>query len=156
MPEVDIQVSEKRFYLKKIFLKRFCRHVIEAAWGKAYEPAEISLVLSNDVFIQTLNREYRGKNKPTNVLSFESGMRPTKGQPWLAGDIIIAYETVVREAIEQNKTFEEHFAHLLIHGVLHLQGEDHLTEREAKRMESKEVKIMKSLGYANPYSDKQR
>ena len=151
MPEVDIQVLDKRFYFQKIFLKKFCRKIIGAAWGKAYEPAEVSLVLGNDSFIQKLNREYRGKNKPTNVLSFESGMHPEKGQPWLAGDIIIAYDTVVREAKEQHKKVESHLAHLLIHGILHLQGEDHLTEREARRMETKEKKIMKALGYADPY-----
>lgn len=152
MPTIEIQVLEKRFYLKKIFLRHFCRHVMNAAWGQE-ENAEISLVLASDDFIQNLNREYRGKNKPTNVLSFESGMKPQKGQPWLAGDIIIAYQTVCREATEQGKTFDSHFAHLLIHGTLHLQGEDHLTEKQAKKMETEEIKIMKQLGYDNPYKD---
>lgn len=153
MPTVEIQVLEKRFYLKKLFLKSFCRRVIDLAWGKRDALAEISLVLADDDFIQKLNREYRGKNNPTNVLSFESGMKPEQGQPYLAGDIIIAYQTVCAEAILQGKSFESHFAHLLIHGVLHLQGEDHLTEKQAQKMETIEIKLMKKLGYDNPYKD---
>ncbi|MBO7257379.1 MAG: rRNA maturation RNase YbeY [Alphaproteobacteria bacterium] len=156
MPQIDIQVSDKRYYLKKVFLKTFCRRVIKTAWDymKAYRPAEVSLVLANDVFITELNRDYRGKNNPTNVLSFETAMKPVKGQPFVAGDIIVAYETVAREAAEQGKSFEAHLAHLLIHGTLHLLGEDHLTDKQANKMEAKEIKIMKQLGYDNPYREK--
>lgn len=151
MPEVDIQVLDKHFYLKKPLLKRFCKRIVQAAWGQEYEPAEVSVVLCNDEFIRKLNREYRGKNKATNVLSFEGGHEPADGQPWIAGDIVIAYQTVLLEAKEQNKSFSSHFAHLIIHGVLHLLGEDHLTEKQAKRMESQEIELMKQLGYRNPY-----
>lgn len=156
MIQIDIRVSEKRFYLKKFLLKRFCRHIITTAWDmmKAYTPAEVSVVLADDDFVQELNREYRGKNMPTNVLSFETAMKPSKGQPFIAGDIIVAYQTVVKEAIEQGKTFESHLAHLLIHGTLHLLGEDHLTDRQAQKMESKEIEIMKKLGYENPYKER--
>lgn len=152
MPTVEIQVQDKRFYLKKLFLKSFCRKMINAAW-KQDDKAEVSLVLANDAFIQTLNRDYRGKNKPTNVLSFETGAPHQKGTPWLAGDIIVAYETVVRESSEQGKSFESHLAHLLIHGALHLQGEDHLTDKQASKMETHETTIMEQLGYKNPYKD---
>ena len=89
--------------------------------------------------------------KETNVLPFENAVRPPKGQPWLAGDIIVAYQTVVREAKAQGKTFAAHLAHLLVHGALHLQGYDHLTARQARPMENLEIKIMKRLGYENPY-----
>lgn len=155
MPQIDIQVSDKRYYLKKVFLKTFCRHVITTAWDfmKAHRPAEVSLVLADDAFITELNRDYRGKNNPTNVLSFETAMKPIKGQPFVAGDIIVAYETVAREAHEQGKSFTEHLAHLLIHGTLHLLGEDHLTDKQATKMEAKEIKIMKQLGYDNPYRE---
>lgn len=153
MPTVEIQVKDKRFYLKKLFLKSFCSQMIGAAWNTKNEPAEVSVVLGNDAFIQVLNRDYRGKNKPTNVLSFETGAPHEKGQPWLAGDIIVAYETVVREAAEQGKSFDSHFAHLLIHGALHLQGEDHLTQKQAQKMETLETKLMTQLGYDNPYKD---
>ena len=152
MPDIDIQVKEKRFYLKKLGLKSFCRRIITAAW-QGYEPAEVSVVLADDAFIHTLNRDYRGKDSPTNVLSFENATKPPKGQPWLAGDIILAYQTIAREARAQNKTFAAHLAHLLIHGTLHLQGYDHLKAPQAQKMEKLEIQIMKQLGYDNPYKD---
>ena len=152
MPEIDIQVRDRRYYLHKIRLKTFCRHIIQSAW-QGYEPAEVSLVLADDDFVHVLNRDYRGKDKPTNVLSFENPDKPPKGQPWMAGDIIVAYQTVLKEAKAQNKTFEAHLAHLLIHGTLHLQGYDHLNIKQAQKMEKLETKIMASLGYPDPYKD---
>lgn len=152
MPEIDIQVRDKRYYRHKLKLKTFCRQIVQSAW-LADEPSEISLVLANDDFVHILNRDYRGKDKPTNVLSFENADKPPQGQPWLAGDIIIAYQTVLKEAKEQDKTFCAHLAHLLIHGTLHLQGYDHLNARQAKKMESLETKIMKNLGYQDPYQN---
>ena len=150
MPEIAIQVRDIRFWLKKWGLKSFCRHIITAAW-QGSEPAEVSLVLANDSFIRVLNRDYRGKDCPTNVLSFENATKPPKGQLWLAGDIIVAYETLCRESRAQKKSFEAHLAHLLIHGTLHLQGFDHLTDKQAQKMERLEIQIMKKLGYDNPY-----
>ena len=152
MPDISIQVKEKRFYLRCLGLKKFCRCVIESAW-QGYEPAEVSVVLADDHFVHVLNREYRGKDQPTNVLSFENKMKPPKGQPWMAGDIVVAYQTVVREAKAQGKAVSEHLAHLLIHGTLHLQGYDHLTAKQAKPMEKLEIQIMKKLGYGNPYQN---
>ena len=152
MPEIEIRVRCKRFYLRKKGLKTFCRQVVQSAW-QGYEPAEVSVVLADDDFVHTLNRDYRGKDAPTNVLSFENAVKPPKGQPWMAGDIIVAYQTVVREARTQNKSFAAHLAHLLIHGTLHLQGYDHLTARQAKPMEELEIKIMNRLGYEDPYRD---
>lgn len=150
MPEIDIQVRTYRFYFRVPRLKAFCTRVINAAWQDS-DPAEVSLVLADDAFIHTLNRTYRGKDCPTNVLSFENATRPPQGQPWLAGDIIVAYQTVAREARVQGKSFSAHLAHLLVHGALHLQGYDHLTARQARPMEALEVKIMRHLGYADPY-----
>ena len=152
MPEIDIQVRDKRYYRHKLKLKTFCRQIVQSAW-LTDEPSEISLVLADDDFVHILNRDYRGKDKPTNVLSFENADKPPQGQPWLAGDIIIAYQTVLKEAKEQDKTFCAHLAHLLIHGTLHLQGYDHLNARQAKKMESLETKIMKNLGYQDPYQN---
>lgn len=156
MLQIDIQVSDRRYYYKKILLKRFCRQVIRTAWAfmNATKCAEVSVVLADNDFVQKLNREYRGKDKPTNVLSFETGMKPVKGQPFIAGDIIVAYETVAREAREQNKKFSAHLAHLLVHGTLHLLGEDHLSNKQAEKMEAKEIKIMKQLKYKNPYEER--
>ena len=126
--------------------------MIRAAWD-GFEPAEVSLVLADNDFVHTLNRDYRGQDKPTNVLSFENKEKPPKGQPWIAGDIIVAYETVKKESQDLKIPFLTHLAHLIIHGTLHLQGYDHLNDKEAQKMETKEIKIMAKLGYPNPYQD---
>ncbi len=152
MLNIEIQVQDKRFYFRKWRLKSFCRRIIQSAW-KEKESAEVSLVLADDDFVHVLNRDYRGKDCPTNVLSFENAEKPPKGQTWLAGDIVVAYQTVAREAAAQGKTFEAHLAHLLIHGTLHLQGYDHLTEKQARVMETTETELMHSLGYNDPYQD---
>ena len=97
---------------------------------------------------QTLNRDYRGKDYATNVLSF-----PYEIEPVVIGDLAICHPVVVREATEQGKTLEAHYAHLVVHGVLHLQGYDHETgEADAARMEDKEREILASLGFADPYN----
>lgn len=98
---------------------------------------------------QALNREYRGKDYPTNVLSF-----PYETEPVVLGDLVICAPVVAREAAEQRKTLEAHYAHLVVHGLLHLQGYDHETgEDDARRMENKERGILASLGFADPYYD---
>lgn len=96
-----------------------------------------------------LNREYRHKDYATNVLSF-----PYETEPRLAGDLVICPQVVAREATEQNKTMEAHYAHLVVHGMLHLQGFDHETgEKEALKMESAERRILATLGYPDPYAE---
>ncbi len=105
---------------------------------------ELSLVLSDDAQVQVLNRDYRGKDAPTNVLSF-----PQTGP--LLGDIILARETVAREALEKGVTFEAHVTHLIIHGWLHLQGFDHVEEAAAAEMESIEIAALATLGIDKPY-----
>ena len=107
---------------------------------------EISLVLTNDASIRRLNRDYRGKDKPTNVLSF-----PTIEAPGLLGDIVLARETILREAEDKGVSFKHHFTHLIIHGLLHLLGHDHQTEAEAEKMEAIEIAALAKLGIANPY-----
>lgn len=152
MLTLDVQVRDFRYYMRCPRLGAFCRHIIETAWQSQTE-SEVSLVLADDNFVRELNRIYRDKDTPTNVLSFESGLKPEKGVVWIAGDIIVAYQTVAREAGALGKSFKEHFAHLLIHGALHLQGFDHITLKDAKKMESLEVKLMNDLGYEDPYKD---
>ena len=95
---------------------------------------------------QGLNRDYRGRDYATNVLSF-----PYTPSPDLAGDLVLCVPVVKREAAEQGKTLEAHFAHLVVHGILHLQGLDHETDSEAELMESRERDIMASLAYPDPY-----
>ena len=105
---------------------------------------ELSLVLSDDAQIRALNRDYRNKDKATNVLSF-----PQMGR--LLGDIVLARETVEREASEKNISFEAHLTHLIIHGWLHLQGIDHETDASAEDMEAIEIAALAKLGIDNPY-----
>ncbi|AHC73303.1 putative metal-dependent hydrolase [Candidatus Endolissoclinum faulkneri L5] len=111
---------------------------------------EVSLLLTNDKEQRALNRKYRGNNNETNVLSFPTSF-PQRIKPRPIGDISLAFETINREATEQNKTFIHHTSHLLVHGTLHLLGYDHQEEIAAKKMESREQKILNELGIANPY-----
>ena len=113
---------------------------------------EVSILLAHNDLVQTLNREYRGKDKPTNVLSFET---EESGPHAPLGDIIIARETVLKEAEEQLKTVKEHFIHLIVHGSLHLLGYDHEEEADAENMESMEIWILQRLGIKNPYLGQQ-
>lgn len=117
--------------------------------------AEISVVLSNDSFVRALNRQYRGKDKATNVLSFQQtdigDLPPPGAGPLPLGDIILAYETIANEAKEQGKSFKAHCVHLVVHGTLHIFGYDHETEDDAEIMETLEINILKRMGIKNPY-----
>ena len=121
-------------------------HIATAA-GPHNNDAEVSIILTNDTEIHKLNKQYRDMDKPTNVLSFELG------DDLLLGDIYISLDTVKREAKNAKISVEEHTAHMVVHGMLHLQGYDHIKDDEAVIMESKEISIMKKLGYKNPYAD---
>src|SRR5689334_13695627 len=116
----------------------------EAAMGSKRGTHELSVVLADDKFIHDLNKTFRGKNKPTNVLSFH-------GEGKHIGDLVLAYETIKREAKEQGKSFKAHATHLLVHGTLHLLGHDHEREKDATEMERLEIKILKKLKVNNPY-----
>ena len=124
-----------------------------AAAGEADEEFEVSLMLTDDARIRELNRTWRGKDKPTNVLSFPAPEQPGAEGPRHLGDIALAYETLVRESEEESKELAHHFAHLIVHGVLHLLGYDHEVEAEAEIMEGLEVKALATLGIADPYRD---
>jgi len=113
----------------------------------------VAVALMDDRAIRKLNKSYRGKDKPTNVLSFAAldGGKPPRNQAWPLGDIILALGTCRKEARTQRKSLEQHLAHLVIHGVLHLLGYDHEAEAEAERMEGLEIAALKRLGIDNPY-----
>jgi probable rRNA maturation factor len=124
-----------------------------AVAGEAEEAFEVSVMLTDDAHIQELNRTWRGKDKPTNVLSFPAPEQPGAEGPRHLGDIALAYETLVRESEEESKALADHFAHLIVHGILHLLGYDHEDEAEAEIMEALEVKALATLGIADPYRD---
>jgi probable rRNA maturation factor len=106
----------------------------------------LTVALSDDRRVRALNKRHRGKDKPTNVLSYFSG------EPAFLGDIVLARQTVWREARAQKKTPADHLAHLVVHGTLHLLGYDHETgEADAERMETRERRILSKLGIADPY-----
>ena len=120
------------------------------------EDIELSITLSNDAHIQTLNNDYRNKNKPTNVLSFPQidwqNEPAAADEPFIMlGDVIIALETIERESAEQDKRLQDHFIHMLIHSVLHLCGYDHENETDAETMENLEIHILNEMGIKNPY-----
>jgi len=116
------------------------------------EGAELSLLLTDDKRIRLVNRDWRGFDKATNVLSFPAVPPDRIAMSPVLGDIVIAYETVEREAQTEEKSVGDHFSHLVIHGLLHLLGEDHETEAEAQRMEALEIAALARLGIADPYA----
>jgi probable rRNA maturation factor len=114
--------------------------------------SQMTVRLSGDRDVRRLNHDFRGKDKSTNVLSFPAGdaVGP-RDAPLLLGDIVIAYGTVAREAVAQGKSIRDHLLHLVVHGVLHLLGHDHVRPAEAKRMERLETELLAGFGIADPY-----
>jgi len=122
----------------------------EAALNGRLEQAELVVRIVDREESRQLNREYRGKDRPTNVLSFPFEA-PDVVESDLLGDLVICAPLVEEEAREQQKPLEAHWAHLLVHGVLHLLGFDHINEEEAEMMEGLEVEILATLGFSDPY-----
>jgi probable rRNA maturation factor len=119
---------------------------------------ELAIMLTDDTGIRTLNRNWRGIDKPTNVLSFPalqpSGARGPEDAPRMLGDIAIAYETTRGEADDEQKPFDHHLSHLAVHGFLHLIGYDHENDDDAETMEALEREILAQLGIPDPYADR--
>ncbi|MSO92046.1 MAG: rRNA maturation RNase YbeY [Rhodospirillales bacterium] len=128
---------------------------------------EACIVLAGDRFVRSLNRRYRHRDRPTNVLSFaalESGVAPAERAPAAAnadgavplGDVIVAFETAAKEAAAEGKRLAHHLSHLVVHGMLHLLGYDHQNAAAAKTMERLEARILSELGIADPYAKRRR
>lgn len=165
-PLVDTMIEDARWRAVSlpVLADRAARGVL-ADLGLPGQGFEISLLGCDDARIAALNTDFRGKPQPTNVLSWPSDERaadqdgdaPDPVEPGSVempeelGDIAIAWETCTREAAEQGKPVEDHVMHLLVHGVLHLLGYDHVRERDAALMESTETRILARMGVANPY-----
>ncbi|MBI1207734.1 MAG: rRNA maturation RNase YbeY [Azospirillum sp.] len=125
-------------------------------------PLELGITLADDATVRDLNHRYRGRDKPTNVLSFplmaapldELAGDPDSAQPAMLGDVVLARQTILCEAEEQGKEVPAHLAHLVVHGVLHLLGFDHESDGEADQMEALEIRFLAELGVDDPYGDR--
>lgn len=112
----------------------------------------VALLFTDDATIAGINAQWRGKDKPTNVLSFPAPAMPVPaGEPRPLGDIVLAHGVIAQEAAEQGKTLHDHVAHLIVHGILHLLGFDHEIDEDAEAMEQLEASILKDLGISDPY-----
>jgi probable rRNA maturation factor len=162
MTLLDIQISvEEGGWPSEDELQPLAERVLEAAAGHLKTHAkqkfpkmatELSLVFTDDESIRAINAEWRQKDKATNVLSFPAfPITPGKMPGPMLGDIIIAKETVEREAAELEKPFDNHLTHLMVHGFLHLFGYDHMNNAEAEIMEGLETRILADLGLSDPY-----
>lgn len=189
--DIALSIEDQRWDAAVADVEMLCERAARSALASAHAqdpdwlpegPIEMSVVLADDDTVQELNKNYRGKDKPTNVLSFalyaddggdegedegaeaeeqdddatDEGdvefLSPDAPVPVILGDVILAFETVEREAREQRKAFADHLAHLVTHGVLHLLGYDHIEDSEAEQMERLETQILSGLGIADPYA----
>jgi probable rRNA maturation factor len=139
---VDVVTKNKKWTGKEKLVERLAKKLISLVESDAQE---LSISLVSDRQMKKINLQFRDKNKPTNVLSFPAFDR------LFLGDIVIAYETLEREAKEQKKKFNDHLTHLILHSILHLLGHDHEEEKMAQKMEKLEIKILKQLDIENPY-----
>jgi probable rRNA maturation factor len=128
------------------------RWIVAALNSQDLSEAEVSVYIVDDEESQELNAQYRGKDKPTNVLSFPADL-PEEVEIPLLGDLVVCAPVVEREAAEQGKTLAAHWAHMLVHGSLHLLGYDHIEDTEAEAMEALETRIIIELGFPAPYAE---
>lgn len=153
--DVDVSVEADE-WLAVAGLEDLSRKAINAVLTETREvvapTAEVSLLFCDDAKIQELNKAWRGMDKPTNVLSFPAAQPGQVAKAPLLGDIVVAFETVQRESLDENKHLSDHVSHMVVHGFLHLLGYDHENDADAEKMESAEQRILARLGIADPYA----
>ncbi|MBM08233.1 MAG: rRNA maturation RNase YbeY [Magnetovibrio sp.] len=166
---VEVNVRDSGWNLKLINVKKLCRKAATAAWHAAEildtldstnNTAEVSISLIGDDEITELNKNYRARDRPTNVLSFPAldfwtDRKPPPGAPLLLGDVVIALGITECEAREQEKSLANHLSHLVVHGTLHLFGYNHVKREDTKIMENLEKTVLASLAIPDPYSETQ-
>ncbi len=153
-PRVEFVATSSRWRaaLPARSLARETIAVAAAESGVALTPgAELCIHLADDAHVRALNARWRGLDKPTNVLSFPAAALAEVGKARLLGDVVLAFETLAREATDEGKPLADHYRHLVAHGFLHLIGLDHDNEADAERMEAIETRILARLGVADPY-----
>lgn len=158
--DIDVLFNSPLWGKSRLGARKLVPDVIGLTWESVPRrprgvAPEVTVTLTDDADIRILNRDYRQKDKPTNVLSFPIWEKmqdiPVNSGPQPLGDIIIAFETIQREAREQDKALKDHFTHMLVHGFLHLLGYDHIIDSDAEEMEALEAKILRKMGIRNPY-----
>ena len=136
------------------FVSEVLKHTFENMLNGNELNHEVSVLLTNDEEIRELNKKYRKIDKPTNVLSFSIASDTFVNELRMIGDIVISKEKILSEAKDQNKTFNDHLAHIVIHGFLHLLNFTHDSKEDSTIMENKEVELLKMIDISNPYSDR--
>lgn len=152
-PAIDIQVVSKLWQAQPQ-AEQTVRAAIAAAAALSTTDGEVSILLTDDKAIRALNRDWRGIDKATNVLSFPAPAATPSAPSKMLGDIVMAYETLAQECDRENRGFLHHLAHLTVHGFLHLIGYDHQTDTQADAMEGLESKIMARMNLPDPYLDR--
>ena len=156
-PHIDVSIPCETWTRALPDVAGLCHRAAFAALQSGTVPAaaEAGVVLADDDLVQALNRDYRGRDAPTNVLAFggrDEDRAPTPGAPVLLGDVVVAYGTAAAEAAAAGIGLADHLCHLVVHGMLHLLGHDHASEAAARPMEAAEVEILATLGIGDPYA----
>jgi len=148
MVDLDLRVAESKWAKSLPDLETICQRALDAGAAQMTAKGEVAVLLTNNAEIQDLNRDWRGKDKPTDVLSFPAD---PMDEPFL-GDIAVALGVTQDDAKTRGIGLDQHLSHLLIHGLLHLLGHDHKDDTEATEMEALEIAALASLGWPDPYS----
>lgn len=153
-PSIDIQVQSRLWDAQPLAEQAVRDAIAVAAATLSTSDGEVSILLTDDSAVRVLNRDWRGIDKATNVLSFPASRATAAGGAGILGDIVIAYETLQRECDDEDRNFLHHLTHLTVHGFLHLIGYDHQSDVQAEEMEGLERKIMTLMNMPDPYPDR--